>query len=520
MSKERCSGSTPGPIRCAIYTRKSTTEGLDSGFSTLDAQREACELYIRSQAAQGWEVVPDRYDDGGFTGGNLDRPALERLLEEIDRGFVGMVVVYKLDRLSRSLLDFTRLMERFEKKQVGFVSTTQQFDTSGSMGRLTLNILLSFAQFEREIISERTRDKIQAARKRGRWTGGRVVLGYNLDPERRGLRIVPQEARLVRQAFDLYLRTRSILEVARRLNALGPRSRPPVRGAASRSGGRAWDKNSVHRLLRNPLYAGKTRSADGSLHAGDHEAIVSIEVFGKVQEGLDIRTTGPTRTSRSGDYLLTGILRCGPCAAAMTSSASKGRGGKVYRFYRCCKLQGQGIHCPTGLLPVQEVEQAVIGQVRDIARQSELRERVLSHVAAGEQEKARIEDAREGVRRDLNALGAEAKRLMSAFQESDSGGRLIAGRLGEIETLMDSLREEETKLRQQGDLIGEGHSQTERALSLLDAFDAVWQALVPVERRKLLHLLVRQVTVDLDNGGLRVALHDLLAPEVPQEVVA
>ncbi len=204
----------PKVVRCAIYTRKSTTEGLDSDFNTLDAQREAAEHFIKSQAAQGWRALPTRYDAGGFTGGNLERPALTRLMDDIERGEIDTVVVYKVDRLSRSLLDFSRLVERFEKRHVAFVSITQHFDTSTSMGRLVLHILLSFAQFERELISERTRDKIAAAKRRGKWTGGPLVLGYRVDRLRRALEVVPEEAAVVKLVFELYARTLSMAPTA------------------------------------------------------------------------------------------------------------------------------------------------------------------------------------------------------------------------------------------------------------------------------------------------------------------
>ncbi|UCC31253.1 MAG: recombinase family protein, partial [Phycisphaerales bacterium] len=181
-------------IRCAIYTRKSTSEGLEQEFNSLDAQREACEAYVASQKPVGWQVLPRRYDDGGFTGGNIERPAIRQLLDDVQRGRIDCVVVYKVDRLSRSLLDFARIIKLFEDRQVHFVSVTQHFNTADSMGRLTLNILLSFAQFEREIIAERTRDKIAAARRRGQWCGGRPILGYDLVPGEHRLTVHPVEA--------------------------------------------------------------------------------------------------------------------------------------------------------------------------------------------------------------------------------------------------------------------------------------------------------------------------------------
>src|SRR6202051_3698776 len=214
-------GAKTSRIRCAIYTRKSTEEGLDQDFNSLDAQREAAEAFIFSQRSGGLLALPERYDDGGFTGGNLDRPALERLLVDIRTGAIDCVVVYKVDRLSRSLIDFARIIEVFEKHNVSFVSVTQQFNTTNSLGRLTLNILLSFAQFEREIIAERTRDKISAARRKGKWIGGRPMLGYDIDPRGSRLTINTDEAFQVRSIFNLYVDHHSLLPVVREINRPG-----------------------------------------------------------------------------------------------------------------------------------------------------------------------------------------------------------------------------------------------------------------------------------------------------------
>lgn len=222
-------------IRCAIYTRKSTEEGLEQEFNSLDAQRESGEAYVRSQAGEGWALNPDRYDDGGFTGGNTDRPALRRLLADIEAGKIDCVVVYKVDRLSRSLLDFAQMMQTFEKQRVAFVSVTQQFNTGTSMGRLVLNVLLSFAQFEREIISERTRDKIAATRRKGKWAGGHPLLGYDVDPNGFKLVVNPDEAERVRAIFGLYLEHESLLPVVRELDVDGQAVDDP-QGAGTRWG--------------------------------------------------------------------------------------------------------------------------------------------------------------------------------------------------------------------------------------------------------------------------------------------
>ena len=230
----------PSQVRCAVYTRKSTSEGLDQEFNSLDAQREAAEAFIASQAHEGWICLPTRYDDGGFSGATIDRPALRRLLADIEAGKIDCVVTYKVDRLSRSLLDFAKLMETFDKHQVSFASVTQQFNTAQSMGRLVLNVLLSFAQFEREIISERTRDKMAATRRKGKWSGGRPLLGYDLDPLHRKLVVNEEEASRVREIFRLFLKKRALWPVVKELHHRGWRAQvagqpaPAFGGAANR----------------------------------------------------------------------------------------------------------------------------------------------------------------------------------------------------------------------------------------------------------------------------------------------
>jgi site-specific DNA recombinase len=500
------------PVRCAVYTRKSTTEGLDSGFSTLDAQREACEHYVHSQAAQGWELLPARYDDGGFTGGNLDRPAMARLLDDVERGLIDMVVVYKVDRLSRSLLDFASLMARFERLKVGFVSITQHFDTSTSMGRLVLNILLSFAQFERELISERTRDKVQAARRRGRWTGGHVVLGYALDPARRGLQIAKDEAALVRLIFELYLRTRSIGAVAEKLNSLG---------YVQKRGEAAWTKAAVYSVLRNPLYVGKVRSGAGELHPGEHEPLVELELFEQAGRMLADRTTGRTRRSRKMEYLLAGLLRCGACEAPMISSMSRGRNGRRYRYYRCRSHQQRAKACPTGHLAAEKVEAVVLAQLAEVVRQAGVQQNILDRLSAKTDLVRALEDDRGRLQRRIIERSAEAERLLNALGNADRGGKLLGGRLGEIEAELDGLRGEVAGLDERLGHLVRGVDEAQRVARLLQSFTEIWDVLLPEERSELLRLVVDRITMDSASGGLRIALHHLEAePRAGSDAVA
>ncbi len=247
----------PAATRCAIYTRKSTNEGLDRDFSSLDAQRESAENFIRSQAAEGWEILSDRYDDGGFSGGSMDRPALGRLMTDIEAGKVSAVVVYKIDRLSRSLVDFARMMQTFEKHRVAFVSVTQQFNTATSMDRFILNILFSFAEFERAMISERTRDKFHASRRRGKWMGGQLPLGLDRHADGGKLVVNDAEAKRVRQTFRLFLERGSIIDTVQELNRRGWTLKRWVTKGGVEYGGGAFDKFSLRRLLANPAYIGE-----------------------------------------------------------------------------------------------------------------------------------------------------------------------------------------------------------------------------------------------------------------------
>jgi len=271
--------------RCAIYTRKSTDEGLDQDFNSLDAQREAAEAFILSQRGEGLIALPEHYDDGGFSGGSVERPALQRLLKDIRASAVDCVVVYKVDRLSRSLIDFARIIEVFDRYGVSFLSVTQQFNTTNSIGRLTLNILLSFAQFEREMIAERTRDKMSASRRKGKWTGGHPVLGYDIDPRGGRLILNADEAHQVRTIFTLYLDYCAMLPVVRDIDRRGWRTKQWVTRRGETQGGRPFTKSGLYRLLTNPIYTGDVRFK-GQVYEGEQEAIIKADTWESVQKTL------------------------------------------------------------------------------------------------------------------------------------------------------------------------------------------------------------------------------------------
>ena len=356
--------SIPQRIRCAIYTRKSTEEGLDQDFNSLQAQREAAAAYVQSQKHLGWTLSPGHYDDGGFSGGTLDRPALQHLLADIEAGQVDCVIVYKVDRLSRSLLDFARLMERFEQRSISFVSVTQQFNTTTSLGRLTLNILLSFAQFERELISERTRDKMSAARRKGKWVGGTPVLGYDVDPRGGRLIINEKEAERVRQIFELYRSHRSlssaVAELAhRRWNTKSWKSKRGIRHS-----GRAFTKASLRMLLTNAVYAGKVEYR-GVIYQGEHPAIVDPALWEAVN--TDLRDQGPPKAKsirNQQNALLAGLLFCKSCERPMIATYTA-KGERRYRYYICQRARQKGWKfCPTKSVSASLIEDSVVAQLR------------------------------------------------------------------------------------------------------------------------------------------------------------
>lgn len=276
--------------RCAVYTRKSTEDGLEQEFNSLDAQREACEAYILSQKHEGWALVPNRYVDGGFSGGNMERPRLKALLADVEAGMVDIIVLYKVDRLTRSLADFAKIVERLDTKGASFVSVTQAFNTTTSMGRLTLNVLLSFAQFEREVTGERIRDKIAASKRKGLWMGGPVPLGYQVVD--RKLVPVPEEAERVRTIMRRYLETQSVPALLVRLKSEGVLTKVQILTSTGYRGGIPFSRGSLYHLLQNPVYRGKIVHK-GQAYDGEHEAIVDEQLWDQVQHRL--RENAPDR---------------------------------------------------------------------------------------------------------------------------------------------------------------------------------------------------------------------------------
>ncbi len=343
-------------IRCAIYTRKSSEEGLEQSFNSLDAQREACQAFVASQRQEGWRALPARYDDGGFSGGNLSRPALKRLLADVEADKVDTIVVYKVDRLTRSLADFAKIVEALDARGVSFVSVTQQFNTTSSMGRLTLNVLLSFAQFEREVTGERIRDKIAASKRKGMWMGGTVSLGYEVKD--RKLIVNPDEARLVNRLFGLYLELGCVRKLKARLDREGITTKLRTSGVGNQSGGAAYARGALYKILQNRLYLGEIHHRKQH-YQGEHEAIVARELWDQVQTMLAKNNQGRKDAVRSkSPGLLAGLLQDAEGNRFTPSHTLKA--GRRYRYYVCQpKIENSEAEAKAIRLPAHDVERQV-----------------------------------------------------------------------------------------------------------------------------------------------------------------
>ena len=364
-------------IRCAIYTRKSCEEGLDQDFNSLDAQRLSAENYIASQEHEGWVVNPEYYDDGGFSGGNLERPGLKRLFQDIKEDKIDCIVVYKIDRLTRSLADFSEIIKIFDEHNVSFVSVTQSFNTSNSMGRLMLNVLLSFAQYERELTGERIRDKVDASKKKGMWMGGSPSLGY--DTKDKKLIINEREAKIVKIIFQSFLESESVTETARDLNNLGFSNKTWISSKDKLHKGGRFNKSSIRRILSNYLYVGKIKHKDNS-YDGLHEAIIEENMWQKTQEilgqnnpqnSIQYNKVSIPKSRATTAPLLKGIMHCSLCGSKMIPTYTT-KQSKRYRYYICeSKHRGNNEDCKVGRISANESEDLVIDQVLNLLKKPE-----------------------------------------------------------------------------------------------------------------------------------------------------
>ncbi|WP_426747387.1 recombinase family protein [Myxococcus faecalis] len=485
--------------RCAVYTRKSTAAGLEMEFNSLDAQRESCVSYVQRQP--GWVLVDESYDDGGFTGANMERPAFQRLLQDVDARRVDVVVVYKVDRLSRSLLDFAKVMERFNAAGASFVSVTQNFSTADAMGRLTLNMLMSFAEFEREMISERTRDKVAAARRKGKWTGGRAPLGYEVREKR--LVVNEYEAVVVREAFELYLQHQQASAVARLLNEKGRTTKRYEAQSGATRAARKWTTQDVLRLLRSPLYAGFVPYGDET-HPGEHSPIVDRATFHRVQDMLE--GPGIQYHGRNPDYVLRGLLRCGLCGEAMTPGSTR-KGEREYRYYRCVTRDKRGKEgCRAAPLPAAALEDFVVTQLREVSVGGGFAAQVHARLTTRLEEKHQaLRAERAQLPKDLARRVAESAKWVDSLSKLEGPARrLVEEKLTAAEVEVTGMRKRLAEVERALDAIEGEKVEAEWVAQALGSFDAVWDALTPTNRGRLLRALVGRVVVNEATGQVDV----------------
>jgi len=508
-------------VRCAIYTRKSTDENLDNGFSSLDAQREAGENYIRSQQQEGWVASPDRYDDGAYSGATLERPALQRLLADVRAGKVDTIVVYKIDRLSRSLMDFARLVGELEECEVSLVSVTQQFNTTTSMGRLTMNILLSFAQFEREVITERIRDKIAAEKRRGRWVGGVPPLGYDVDREHRRLVVNADEAAIVRYIFRRFLQLPSVVALVRELEAKGYKTKSWTTQKGKVKDGRPWNKGNIYRLLNNPAYVGLIRHKDKT-YPGAHEAIIDKALWDEVQEVLAQNSTARANTTRAKTpSMLRGLIRCGHCGTAMGVTYST-KDKKRYRYYLCVRASKSGYEvCSVRNVPAGDVEAAVLTQLRRVFQAPEVLTEAFRVIQRREeQDRERLSVERGTMEKEIAEIKANASRLIHSNLGQLDQSAFVAEELGRMERQVEGLSRRLHLVTTE--LVLLEHSPTTEAglLAEIEVLDRIWNELFPAEQERLLHLVVDKITVNPDGLVLVLkadGISSVIAELVPDE---
>jgi site-specific DNA recombinase len=494
--------SKPDYVRVACYCRVSVAERGETQFSSIDAQREALGSYVASQRGLGWQSVDQRYEDEGFSGGNVERPAFQRLLDDARAGMIDVVAVYKFDRLSRRQIDFLRTVEELDQLGVKFVSITQNLDTSTSMGRCMLNVMSAFAQLEREVIAERTRDKMAAARRKGMWTGGRVVLGYDVVGKR--LIVNEPEAEIVRRIFAMYLEIGGLVATVEELRLRGVSNKRWTTKSGKVQGGSLFEKNSLGTTLRNVLYIGCVR-AGGDVVEGEHEAIVARHVWDAVQARLAAQVpNNGARPARRSTSLLSGLAKC-KCGSAMTRTTCK-RHGRTYSYLACTKYVKQGkASCPGSRVAAAEIEAFVIEQIRMIGRNPALLDAVIAvDKRERESERARLSALLGELRTARGRHAGERERLVIAIGQGVAPTSVMA-RIEELDALVAEADKRVAAAAR--DLAAlDVPSDTEALREALIEFDALWSTFDADERARVLSLVLSEVTVNGMTGEAELKL--------------
>lgn len=494
--------TAPALIRVAVYARQSV-EDSRSEFGSIDAQRESVEAYVKSQAGLGWRVLPERFEDAGFSGSNIQRPAFRRLMALVNAGEVDVVATYRLDRVSRSLADFVGIMKTFRDHNVDFVSVTQGFSTSTSVGRMTINLLATFAEFEREVISERTKDKVCAARRKGRFTGGRPPLGYDVHDSK--LVVNDAEADQVHAIFDTFTHLGSVMATVVAVNARGIRTKSWTTQEGRVVAPRPFDKTTLRSMLTNPVYVGMVRLG-AEAYEGTHAAIIARTQFEAVANALDAQPRRGAVVSATGEgRLLQGLLHCEVCGWAMTPTSTQ-RGARKHVYYACSLLVKRGASaCPDSRVSAPEIERGVVERIRHIGRDPELVEATIA--AARHDLAARAPESEAEAKRhdaELARVGKQRRNLVDAVAQGGAGAETLMARVGELDAEIAAITERVRVARDERDRLD--HTRLDEALlrHALEEFDGLWTELVPRERSQVLGALVESVSYDGRNGQVQI----------------
>lgn len=500
----------PKMISCAVYTRKSTDENLQGDFTTLDNQAEYCRAFVKSREPEGWRVHPEVYSDAGYTGSNIDRPGIKKLIADARQGKFQVVVCYKYDRLTRSTKDFLHLLDIFEAHGIHFVSVTQPIDTTSPVGRLMRSILMEFAQFEREVIAERTRDKMGAMAKKGKWTGGPLPLGFKSDPEKKQVLIDPEEAKAVRFIFDTYLREQSLCATAKFLNAKGCRTKAWTTKGGRKVGGRRFFKTNLQYLLRTIRYIGKVRYR-GELYQAEHPPLVNEATFQRVQDLLSHNNVRKNSLNTDKhDFLLKGLVRCGSCGASMIPSFSYSKKTKFF-YYRCSTVNRlDKTACGMIAMRARALEDFVIEQLKRLAGDQGLIADIIKEALAEAQDELPAKrQERSLLAADLGKVDGEANNWMDILGSEGPA----SPRRAMILERMDGLGRRREELR--GKLLALENELVELEKRQLDA-QAYWRNLVsfvevldkldPKRKKEFIRLLVTEVVLDRPGGVVKLGL--------------
>ncbi len=506
---------------CAIYTRKSTDENLGGDFTSLDSQREYCQAFIKSREAEGWRVYPIEYNDPGFTGGNMDRPGLKKLLADARLGKFQAVVSYKYDRLSRNTKDFIHILETFDRHGIVYLSVTQPIDTSSSVGRLMRSILVEFSQFERELISERTRDKRAAMAKKGKWPGGQPVLGYDIHPDTKKLVVNETEAKQVRLMYETYLRTKSLSQTAIALNKQGLRMKRWTTREGLARGGRRFNKGNLDYVLRNPVYTGKIRHKS-DVHAGEHKPIVDSDIFERAVRQL--ASNGQKNKSPNQDkhqFLLRGLVRCGTCGRQMTPNFAYAKGRK-YFYYKCVSVNKlDKSACTTKSAPAREVEKLVLDRLGFLGKNQAVVDQVVKR--AREMTSSELPDKQRERTRLIAEIGrAEAEvsnitAILAAQGPSAPQFRALMDRLGERQGNREELETRVQKLDAEIVELESRQIDADLIRRNLENFSRYFPRLTPQHQKELMTLLVQEIIYNPAASKMRLTLRPL--PDLGFQVV-